>query len=271
MAGIFAAAIIGALLSSTWFESGDDASGSVAIAPVAEKASDRDRVPAMKPEEIPPSTSGHSRVPSEPPLSTQVLPQPASPTVWPTQGVAPPMVIAMLAVAMTDDKEAILLTKATLDAFPKPMSGDQAVAREKNEAGMNALKEAAYETAIARLNEGIEAAPGDAELRNNLGHALMIFGRFDDAKRALIDSIALDAARGAAWVNLGLALAAQGDHDSAAAAFIASVAVSKPGESAIEYLTTLSQLNAHPGVKTAAARALESRTVRDSTAAAPLR
>jgi Flp pilus assembly protein TadD len=182
----------------------------------------------------------------------------------PTTGV-----LAVLAVAMADDKEAILSAKAAMDGFPRPLPGDQPVAREKNRAAMDALKEGSYETAIARLNEGIQADPGDAQLRRSLGHALMMSGRLDDARNALVDSVTLDSARGGAWADLGLVLARQGEQDLAAAAFMASVAVSKPEDKAIERLAGLSRSDGDRAVQKAAAKALESRTIRDAAVLAP--
>jgi tetratricopeptide (TPR) repeat protein len=247
---IFAGAIVGLLLWTTLFESRDEASVPAAARPFVEKASVPDQVPAIKP---------HETARSEPLLLLEARWQPPSATVWPPRETSPTIgVLAILALAIAENKGAIASAMATMDAFPKPMRGDAALAREKNEAGMSALRENSYAMAIARLNEGIQADPADAELRNNLGHALMISGRFDDAKMALIDSITLDPARAAAWVDLARVFARQGDQELAAAAFVVSVAVSKPGENAIAHLTALSQSNEDAAVRMAAAKALES-------------
>lgn len=263
--GIFAAAVIGLALVSSMFESDGDALSPGTVAPEIEKASDRGQNPAIKPDETIISTSGYSQVLSEPPLP-QVPSNSPIPNVWPPQGFAPTIgVYAMLAAAMAGNKELILSAKAAIDAIPKPIGGDRDIAREKEKAALNALKEDAYETAIVRLHEAIKADPSDAELRMNLGYALMTSGRFDDAKNALVDSITLNSEGGAAWVALGLVLAKQGDLDSATAAFISSVAVSKPGMNAIEYFKTLSQSDEDSGVKMAAAKALESRTIKEAT------
>ena len=173
----------------------------------------------------------------------------------------------MLSVAMADDREAILRSKAAIDTFPKPARGDPATAAAKNEAAKTALNEAAYETAIARLREGIQADPADPQLRDKLGRALTGFGKFDEAKEALANSIALDAGNAAAWADLGVVLAWQRQDDLAAAAFATSVAVSKPQDGAIDHLAAITRSGDAPWVAMAAARALESRTVRETAAA----
>lgn len=250
--GIFAGVVVALLPWATLFESGDEVSVSAAIAPSGETASVPDRVSAIRPEETT--------------LSQPVL----SPRASPLPEVAPTTrVLGMLAMALAGDKEAVLSTMATMDAFPKPMHGDAALAREKNDAGVSALRQNSYGTAIARFHEGIQADPANAEIRYNLGQALMASGRFNDAKQALIDSVTLEPARAAAWVNLGLVFVRQGEEELAAAAFIASMTVSKPGDDAIGYFTALSHTNEDPAVRMAAAKALESDALKDDGARGP--
>ncbi|MBE0612870.1 MAG: tetratricopeptide repeat protein [Burkholderiales bacterium] len=170
----------------------------------------------------------------------------------------------MLAAGMAGDRGVMLATKAAIDAIPKPAVGDHNLAREKEKSALIAFKEGSYEAAIVRLNEAKKADPSDAELRTNLGYALIAYERLDDAKNVLVESIALDPGRGAAWVALGLVLAKQGDPDSAAAAFISSVAVSEPRMNSVEYFKALSKSDEDSGVKLAAAKALESRIVKEA-------
>lgn len=187
---------------------------------------------------------------------------------WPAQAVpAAAGVFGVLAVAMNDDRKAILSARATMDAFRRPVRGDQAAARQKNSAGLNALKEGSLDMAIELLKAGIEADSGDAELSSNLGRALMLSGRLDEAKAALIGSLTLDSERAPAWLDLGLVFARQGDPDLAAAAFITSGAVSRSGLDTVNRFVSLSQSAADRGVQEAAARALGSRVLRDSAAA----
>lgn len=200
-----------------------------------------------------------------PPVAGSGQPQPVSSAAWPPDGVSSMRgVLAVLAVAMANDRRAIVSSAAAMAAIPKPAPGDPAIAREKSEAGMNALAGAAYETAIARLEEGVRADPGDAALRNNLGRALMMFGKLDEAKQALVDSIALEPGRASAWTDLGIVLARESEEDLAAAAFVTSMAVSKPQDNAIDRVAAVARSADVASVMVAAARALDSPTVRDS-------
>jgi len=166
-------------------------------------------------------------------------------------------VLAMIVAAKSGDNAAILSAKVTLDSFPKPDRGDRKLARENNKLGLDALRQNSYETAITRFGEGVVADSSDVEVKNNLGYALMMAGRSDDAKKTLIESLALDSARGAAWANLGQTLAKQGDEDSAVAAFVNTFIFSRAQNKTIEFLTNLSQSDPDQRVKSAAAKALE--------------
>ena len=263
--GLFAAAVIGLAFTSSPFKGDHDAPNLETVAPENEMASDRRPIPVIKPDGTIVPTTGSTQVLSEPP--PQAPSNSPLPTVWPPQGVAPTIgVNAMLAAAMADNLELILSTKSTIDAIPKPIGGDRNIAREKEKAALNALKEGAYDMAIVHFSEAIKADPSDAELRTNLGYALMSSGRFDDAKNALLDSITLNPGGGAAWVTLGLLLAKQGDLDSAAAAFIDSLAVSTPAKNAMGYFKTLSESEEESVVKMAAAKALNSPAIKGAKA-----
>jgi len=166
-------------------------------------------------------------------------------------------VLAMLDAAKSENNAAILSAKVTLDSFPKPNRGDRKLARERNKLGLDALRANNYDFAISLLNEGVAADPSDVELKNNLGYALLMAVRLDDAKKALIESLVLDSARGAAWANLGQTLAKQGDEASAVAAFVNTFIFSRAQNKTIEYFTNLSQSDPDPRVKSAAAKFLE--------------
>ena len=166
-------------------------------------------------------------------------------------------VLAMIAAAKRGNNAEILSAKVALDSLPKPGRGDRKSAREKNTLGLDALKINNYESAITHFSEGVAADPSDVEVKNNLGYALMIAGRLDDAKKTLIESLALDSARGAAWANLGQTLAKQGDEDSAVAAFVNTFVFSRAQIKTVEFLAKLSQSDPNQKVKSAAAKALE--------------
>lgn len=246
--GIAAAVLVGLFLSLKMFESTDVPSNSASTTSMSDRTNDRDEIKVEPQKSVRMPTSNTSPALTEATLQA-VSPQPVA--------IARMSVLALIAAAMTDNKAAILSAKVALDSFPKPEEGDRDLGREKNKLGLNALKENAYETAIARLNEGVAADPSDVELKSNLGYALMMAGKLDDAKKTLIDSVALDSAHGATWANLGQTLAKQGNVDSAVAAFVNSFIFSRAQNKTVEYLTNLSQSDMDVMVRLAAAKALE--------------
>ncbi len=78
--------------------------------------------------------------------------------------------------------------------------------------------------AHAVLQECVELAPDDAEIRMTLGAVLLDANRPADARRELVRAIRLEAAGGEVWDNLGIAHRMEGHDEEALAAFEHAVA-----------------------------------------------
>jgi tetratricopeptide (TPR) repeat protein len=174
-------------------------------------------------------------------------------------------VLAMINAAKNGNTDAVLAAKSVVDAFPKPARGDRKVARERNNLGLAGLKANDYRTAVAHFSDGVSADPSDVEITNNLGYALMMADRLQDARKTLIEALALDSGRAGAWANLGQTLAKQGDDSSAVAAFINAFTFSRAQNKTIEFLTNLSQSDPDSRIRSVVARALQTPQIRDAT------
>lgn len=142
--------------------------------------------------------------------------------------------------------------------MPKSNRGDRKLAREKNKLGLAAFQSGNFAKAIILFQEGANADPGDIELFNNQGYALMMNGQLDEAKSKLIEAIAMKASRGAAWENLGQVFAKQGDKDSAVACFQITYIFSRAPEKTVVYFTNLAASDPDAAVKAAAHEAVDS-------------
>jgi hypothetical protein len=168
------------------------------------------------------------------------------------------LVMNMLTARKNNNTQQILSLQAEIDALPKSNRGDRKLAREKNKLGLAAFQSGNFAKAIILFQEGANADPGDIELFNNQGYALMMNGQLDEAKSKLIEAIAMKASRGAAWENLGQVFAKQGDKDSAVACFQITYIFSRAPEKTVVYFTNLAASDPDAAVKAAAHEAVDS-------------
>jgi Flp pilus assembly protein TadD len=96
------------------------------------------------------------------------------------------------------DEQVIALRRQARD-YP---GGDKKATRLANSEGLNALKQNNFPSAVAAFEKGANADPSNAEVRNNLGFALMKAHRGDEAFDVL-GKVLLDFPdRTSAWANL---------------------------------------------------------------------
>jgi len=76
-----------------------------------------------------------------------------------------------------------------------------------------------YDAAVRTYGKALEIDPEDASVYLNLGLALAAQGRANDAETAFQRSIAIDSTSVLAWVNLGISRASHGDHGGAISAY----------------------------------------------------
>jgi Flp pilus assembly protein TadD len=87
--------------------------------------------------------------------------------------------------------------------------------------------------------------PARVEFRSGLGHVLVEGGRTDEGITHLKAAVAIDPGLAAAWNNLGLAYARQGDLEAAAQSLTTSLALDPDQPYARENLLRLQEMRAH--------------------------
>ena len=104
-------------------------------------------------------------------------------------------------IAMTSargDENNVRQRISVLDAQPKPLHGDRKAARKINSQGLSLFQAGSYSEAAAAFKAGTYLDPGDAEIANNYGQALLMAGRLDEARRVLVDVLIHWPTRGSA-------------------------------------------------------------------------
>jgi tetratricopeptide (TPR) repeat protein len=91
---------------------------------------------------------------------------------------------------------------AVLRALPRPAPEGGVLAAAAKARARDALKAGRAGDAVQGLEPWIEAAPGDADLRNLLAHAYLLQGDSAAAERQQVAALALGPERGPAWANL---------------------------------------------------------------------
>jgi Flp pilus assembly protein TadD len=96
-----------------------------------------------------------------------------------------------------------------------PVRGDRTRARTLNAKALTYLRGARYADAIPLFEAAHRADPGDAEVRENLGYALLKAGRLDEAEAALLSALEVAPRRASAWGSLGFLYAKRDRNDAA--------------------------------------------------------
>jgi tetratricopeptide (TPR) repeat protein len=199
------------------------------------------------------------------------LPQPAVPArqVAPLSGelertlrrfsdqVAPHLQ-AMINGSMANNESAISAGKEAIKQLPLPSRGNRIIARAANDAGLVALKAGDFNESLAKFDEAIVADPGDQEIADNRGYALMMAGKAAQSKIASQYALGLAPTRSSAWANLAAALAMEGNEIGGVGAYLLAFQFSKNQNKTRDMLSTLSQENDDQRVRDAATKALKS-------------
>ena len=126
--------------------------------------------------------------------------------------------------------------RATL---PKPPFGDRKAARKLNEEALEALNSDA-KRAVILLTQAHSIDPGDQEIADNLGLALIVADEYSTAKDHLLKIIEIWPDRATIWFNLAQTLSLQGDNSKEAiGAFVGSYVVSKNKDKTLSYYTKI--------------------------------
>ncbi|MBI3375497.1 MAG: tetratricopeptide repeat protein [Betaproteobacteria bacterium] len=122
--------------------------------------------------------------------------------------------------------------------------GDRRVARAANSDGLKALNSGNYASAVSTLQAGVQADPGDVEVRNNLGYAQLKAGKRGDAIATLEQLLLQVPDRTSAWANLSEALTDAGDLATAKSCLRIAVYFSSNRERTATFLSQTAE--SHP-------------------------
>jgi Flp pilus assembly protein TadD len=154
-----------------------------------------------------PSTPGQADTPTPAPAEP---PQVAASTEPPQVAAPPeaPAIAAMIDAAIAGDDTRLQSAIRQL-AARAPARGDRARARELNAKALAYTRGARYTDAVPLFEAAHGADPGDAEVRENLGYALLKAGRIDEAEAALLSTLEVAPRRASAWGSLAFVYAKQ--------------------------------------------------------------
>lgn len=143
---------------------------------------------------------------SPPPAATA---QPSAPSTHAAQ----PVKIMVDAAIAGDDARVHGLVKQL--AAERPARGERSRARELNSRALARMRSGRYAEAASLFEAAHRADPGDAEVRENLGYALLKDGRLREAETALLSALEIGPKRASAWGSLGHIYAKRGQHAEA--------------------------------------------------------
>jgi Flp pilus assembly protein TadD len=95
----------------------------------------------------------------------------------------------------------------------------------------------------------VEADPGDAEIAENLGYALLKAGRTADGKPAILRALTLGPERASAWGTLGLIFAKEGRHADAVACVVTAYRYARNRKRTLDVYMRLAATDEDPRVR----------------------
>lgn len=125
---------------------------------------------------------------------------------------AGPTVQSLVSAAIAGDRTRVGEVATQLKSQPRPPRGDRRRARELNERGLALWQRQRYDEAAGFFRQAREADPGDAEIAENLGYALLKADHVAQAEPPLLEALSLAPERASAWGSLGMVYAKQGKH-----------------------------------------------------------
>jgi hypothetical protein len=223
------------------------------------------QLPASAQEPVVAPTAGSASLTTSPTVSLPpsvpiavIEESPATPKE--TAAIFPPVanpLQAMLDGMKVSNEGVIAAAIDTIKQQPAPLKGDRKTARATNEAGLIALKENAYDEAIAKFSDAMKADYSDQEIVNNLGYAQMMAGKLSEAQVSFRSALMLAPTRSSAWVNLAYAMTKEGRLDEAMSAYLLAFKFSQNQQKTREFLTKQLQEDTDPKARQMAERVLQ--------------
>ncbi|HEY0338096.1 MAG TPA: tetratricopeptide repeat protein [Burkholderiales bacterium] len=155
---------------------------------------------------------------------------------------------SLIAAAISGDSARLQRDIAQLQAHP-PARGDRRRARQLNDRGLQLFQAANYMAAAELFRQAYRADPGDAEIRENLGYALMHAEELADAERALSSALEIAPQRATAWGSLAHIYAKRGNHREAVALLVTAYRFAPDRKKALEVYARQAQNEDDPKVR----------------------
>ena len=179
-----------------------------------------------------------------------VAPRPAAAADVQAQSVpAAPSASTLVAAAIAGDRVRLEQVSAQLKTQPRPARGDRRKARDLNEHGLALWQRQRYYEAAGFFRQARSADPGDAEIAENLGYALLKAGRIDEAHAAVMDALALAPERASAWGSLGIIYAKQGRHREGVSCVLTAYRYTRDRKRTLDVYTRLGASDEDPRVR----------------------
>lgn len=169
---------------------------------------------------------------------------------------ANPLVAEMITAALANDNPRIIEIRDRLLSQPKPQRGNRKRARALNDEGLSYLNRQEPDKAVASFQLATKMDPGDIEIINNLGYALMKAGQLRESEQALTETLLIAPDRTSAWANLGHVYATMEKKREAVGCFTNAYRFSQNTEKTKNVFTNLSQNHENQNVRQALAEAL---------------
>ncbi len=123
--------------------------------------------------------------------------------------------ILMLEAAEPLQAQVIHAGAARIAGFKQPLPGDNAAARKLNSRGMEKLDTGHVAEAIDLLGKAVSVDPLDLEINANLGRALLLANKFNEAGLLLVNALIIDSRRPKSWISIAEFFCAKGNQNSA--------------------------------------------------------
>lgn len=163
---------------------------------------------------------------------------------------------ALVAAAIAGDFERLRRIADELRERPRPPHGNRRLARELNEHGLALWRRQRFEEAAVYFGQAHRADPGDAEIAENLGYALLKSDRLAEAERAILTALTLAPERASAWGSLGMLRAKKGRHREGVACVLTAYRFVRDRERTLEVYTRLAATDEDPKVRALLAEAV---------------
>ena len=160
----------------------------------------------------------------------------SNPAQAPASVIKPATGWMLVEAAVQGDAKAFELILEQIKQAPGPDAGDNKIARKLNEAALMALREKNYAQAVEVLEKANTADPADIEISTNLGYALHMAERYQEAEKRLIQVIEQNPERAEAWGNLATTSSKLGKSRQAVAAYITAYNLHTKPERLLESL-----------------------------------